>query len=122
MYNIITFGLGHNHGGTGFFITYHYNSNIGNKNYFNALEREDAISYGKQVALNRGDTESVERMGIKNIEVKMPEMVRRSPQQEHGEGDPFINSINAITEGATSAMEAGILSMALLSSELSEED
>lgn len=121
MYNITTFGLGHNHGGTGFFIDYQYNSNISNKNYFNALEREKAIAYGKQVALNRGDTESVERMGIKNIEVKIPEMVKRNPQQEHGEGDPFINSINAITEGTTSAMEAGILSMALLSSELSKD-
>lgn len=121
MYNVTTFGLGHNHGGTGFFISYHYNGNISNKNYFNALERKEAIAYGKQVALNRGDTESVERMGIKNIEVKIPEMVKRNPQQEHGEGDPFINSINAITEGATSAMEAGILSMALLSSELSKD-
>lgn len=121
MYNITTFGLGHNHGGTGFFISYHYNDNISNKNYFNALQREEVISYGKQVALNRGDTESVERMGIKNIEVKIPEIVKRNPQQEHGEGDPFINSINAITEGTTSVMEAGILSMALLSSELSKD-
>lgn len=122
MYNINTFGLGHNHGGTGFFISYNYNNNINNKNYFNALQREEAISYGKQIALNRGDTDSVDRIGVENIEVKIPEMVKRNPQQEHGEGDSFINSINAITEGATSAMEAGILSMALLSSELSKED
>ena len=76
MYNITTFGLGHNHGGTGFFINYYYNGNISNKNYFNALEREKAIAYGKQIALNRGDTNSVEGMGEHDIiEVLMPESV-----------------------------------------------
>lgn len=37
MYVINTFGLGHNHGGTGFFIEYNFNKNISSKNYFNAL-------------------------------------------------------------------------------------
>lgn len=123
MYNINTFGLGHNHGGTGFFIQYHYNSNINNKNYFNALEREKAITYGKQVALNRGDTDSVDRIGEHDIiEVLIPEMVKKNPQQEHGEGDPFINSINAITEIASNATEAGLLSMAMLLADLNKED
>ena len=121
MYNITTFGLGHNHGGTGFFISYNYNSNISNKNYFNALERENAIAYGKQTALNRGDTESVDRIGIKNIEVKLPKMVKRKPQKEHGEGDPFINSINDITENSSSAFESGLMTMALTASELNKK-
>lgn len=120
MYNINTFGLGHNHGGTGFFISYHYNPNISNKNYFNALQREEAISYGKQVALNRGDTKSLEGIGVENIEVKMPEMVKRNPLLEHGEGDSFINKINAITEGSSSQLEAGLLSMAVLASEMEQ--
>lgn len=77
MYNVTIFGLGHNHGGTGFFIEYHYNPNISSKNYFNALEREKAITYGKQIALNRGDTDSIEGMGEHDIiEVLMPEMVK----------------------------------------------
>lgn len=63
MYVINTFGLGHNHGGTGFFIEYNYNPNISKNNYFNALEREEAIAYGKKVAANRGDTDSIEGMG-----------------------------------------------------------
>lgn len=87
MYRIMTFGLGHNHGGTGFFINY-CNPKFINENYFNALEREKAIAYGKQVALNRGDTHSAEGMGEHDIiEVLMPEMVTRNPQEDHREED-----------------------------------
>lgn len=85
MYTITTFGLGHNHGGTGFFIQYNYSPNIRNDNYFNALEREDAISYGKRIALERGDTKSIEGMGNDDIiEVLLPEMVTRNPKKEYG--------------------------------------
>lgn len=112
MYQISTFGLGHNHGGTGFFITYSYNSNIRSKNYFNALKREEAIAYGKQIALNRGDTDSVERMGEYDIiEVLMPEMVKRNPEQEHGDGDPFINSLESMIEKTESSAEAACFAM-----------
>lgn len=114
MYLINTFGLGHNHGGTGFFIEYHYNSNINNKNYFNALERENAIAYGKQVALNRGDTNSVYGMGERDIiEVLMPEMVKRNPQKEHGNGDDFLNSLENMIENTDSSAEAGLLAVAM---------
>ena len=114
MYVINTFGLGHNHGGTGFFVEYFYNSNISNKNYFNALERDKAIAYGKQVALNRGDTKSVDGMGEHDIiEVLMPEMVKRKPQKEHGNGDEFLNSIEEIISGTDSTLEAGLLTMAM---------
>lgn len=115
MYNIITFGLGHNHGGTGFFIQYFYNSNIGKNNYFNALERKQAIEYGKKVASNRGDTDSIEGMGDRDIiEVLMPEMVKRNPQKEHGDGDSFINSLKSMIEGTDSVCEAGLLAMAAM--------
>ena len=114
MYVIRTFGLGHNHGGTGFFVEYFYNSNISNKNYFNALERDKAIAYGKQVALNRGDTKSVDGMGEHDIiEVLMPEMVKRNPQKEHGEGDPFINSLENMINVTDSSTEAGLLAIAM---------
>ncbi|MBD5534549.1 MAG: hypothetical protein HDQ99_02595 [Lachnospiraceae bacterium] len=114
MYNITTFGLGYNHGGTGFFIQYHYNENISNKNYFNALEREKAIAYGKKVAASRGDTKSVDGMGNHDIiEVLMPEMVRRNPQKEHEEGDAFLNSLENMISGTDSSMEAGLLTVTM---------
>lgn len=71
-YYVTTFGCGKNHGGTGFFIGY------GESDYgFSALEREKAVAYGKKVALDRGDTESVIGIGeYENIEVVMPEMVK----------------------------------------------
>lgn len=114
MYMINTFGLGHNHGGTGFFIEYRYNSNISKNNYFNALEREQAIAYGKKVAVNRGDTNSIEGMGEHDIiEVLMPEMVTRNPQKEHGEGDSFLNSLENMISSTDSSTEAGLLAVAM---------
>lgn len=114
MYVINTFGLGHNHGGTGFFIKYHYNENISKDNYFNALEREQAIAYGKKIAANRGDTNSVEGMGECDIiEVLMPEMVKRDPKKEHGDGNRFINSLEEMIIGTDNSMEAGLLAIAM---------
>ena len=114
MYVINTFGLGHNHGGTGFFIEYFYNENISRNNYFNALEREQAIAYGKKVAANRGDTNSIDGMGEHDIiEVLMPEMVTRNPKKEHGEGDSFINSLENMINGTDSSAEAGLLAVAM---------
>ena len=111
-YLVCTFGLGHNHGGTGFFIEYHYNPNIPARNYFTALQREKAIEYGKKVAWNRGDTKSVDGFGENDyIEVLMPEMVKLNPLKEHGEGDAFLNQLETITDHSESALEAGLLVM-----------
>lgn len=122
MYNVTTFGLGHNHGGTGFFIQYDYNPNISNKNYFNALEREKAIAYGKQVALNRGDTNSIDGMGERDIiEVLMPEMVTRNPQREHGEGDSFMNLIEDVISNSDSSAEAGLLAACICANEINKK-
>lgn len=119
MYVINTFGLGHNHGGTGFFIEYYYNDNIPSRNYFNALEREEAIAYGKNVAANRGDTDSIDGMGDHDIiEVIMPEMVRRNPRQEHGAGDDFLNSIENMIQQTDNMSEAGILAVAMTMCEI----
>lgn len=113
-YVINTFGLGHNHGGTGFFIEYGYNSNISNKNYFNALQRNEAIAYGKSVAIGRGDTESVDGIGkYDNIEVIMPEMVKLNPKKDHGEGNAFFNNIEDIIQNSSDVNEAALLSMTL---------
>lgn len=123
MYEIVTFGLGHNHGGTGFFIKYDYNSNICKNNYFNALEREKAVAYGKQVALNRGDTYSVKDMGDgKIIEVLMPELVKRNPQKDHGDGDSFMNSLENMICSTDSSLEAGMLAMCMCASEINTDN
>lgn len=113
-YVINTFGFGHNHGGTGFFIEYGYNSNISNKNYFNALQRDEAIAYGKSIATRRGDTEFVERIGkYRNIEVIMPEMVKVNPNKQHGKGNKFLNDVEEIVNGSSDVFTAGVLCMAL---------
>lgn len=113
-YVINTFGLGHNHGGTGFFIKYNYNPNIPNTNYFNALQRDEAIAYGKSVALGRGDTESVDRLGkYDNIEVIMPEMVKVNPNKQHGKGNEFMNMMENVISNSSSKNEAGLLCLAL---------
>ena len=72
MYHILTFGLGHNHGGTGFFIDEHYNPNCSAENYFNALQYEEARKYFNETAMGRGDTESVDNNAEDYIEVLMP--------------------------------------------------
>lgn len=75
------------------FIEYSYNTNIHNTNYFNALQREAAILYGKSVAAGRGDTESVDGIvEYDNIEVCMPEMVKVNPIVQH-KWDEFMNTL-----------------------------
>lgn len=121
MYNIQTFGLGHNHGGTSMFVQNWYNSNIPNTSYFPANKREEAIAYGKRIAKGRGDTESIRTIGkYCNIEIFIPELVTRNPMDEHGEGDSFINSLNKITQNAGSHFEAGLLAIALTAKELNK--
>lgn len=115
MYVVNTFGLGHNHGGTGFFIEYHYNPNIPNINYFNALQRKEAIEYGKKVAAGRGDTDSIPGLGDHEIiEVLMPEMVKRNPQKDHGGGNPFLNDVERLITATDSAAEAELALIAMM--------
>lgn len=109
-YVVVTFGLGHNHGGTGLFVDTYYNPNISNKNYFSALNGKAAVEYANQVAARRGDTEDVGKFE-EMIEVLMPECVKIKPMKQHGSGNKIINTLNAITEKADSAMEAGLLVM-----------
>ena len=91
-YVIITFGLGHNHGGTGLFVNTWYNDNISKDRYFNAL------SVGRFREM---------------IKVHLPETVKCNPKEEHGEGDAFLNMLDSVTQNSGSAAEAGLLTMAL---------
>lgn len=115
MYNINTFGLGHNHGGIGtsFGITNHYNSNIRKDWYFNALHGAECRKKALEIAKQRGDTDSfsyIRRQPM--IQVLMPEMVRRDPKKDHGDGDSFLNAMEDVISGSSSATEAGLLVMA----------
>ena len=113
-YCINTFGIGFNNGGTGFFVENHYNRNISKNNYFNALERDKAIKYGRSIALGRGDTKSVDFIGERcDIEVFIPEAVKCNPQKEHSEGCSFINEAESMITNAGSVIEAGLGVMAL---------
>lgn len=107
MYLVMTFGLGHNHGGTSGFIEHFYNNNISKDNYFNAKDREKAVAYGKEVAQQRGDTKYID--GIfkdRFIDVKIPEAFKADPQKEHGNGDPFLNALESIINNSDTQSEA----------------
>lgn len=119
MYVIHTFGLGHNHGGTSYSITNHYNSNIGKDRYFNALQAKEGMKEALRIAKGRGDTDYLKYIrNFTKIQVLMPEMVKRNPKAEHGDGDPFMNQLEALTSGSSSAMEAGLLVMAFTGAEI----
>ncbi len=116
-YVVNTFGLGHNHGGTGLFVEEFYNSNISNTNYFSALDGDAAVAHANKVAARRGDTNDIGHFE-KMIDVLIPEAVSLRPIQEHGDGDPFINKINAVTELAPDSSTAGILAMMVAAKEI----
>ena len=119
MYMVNTFGLGHNHGGTSMFIESFYNPNISSDNYFNALQRDEAIAYGKSIAARRGDTESIDSIGkYIDIEVIMPEMVKANPKKEHGKGNPFLNDMEEVISGSPDSFTAGMLCMAITAMEM----
>lgn len=47
------------------------------------------------------------------IEVLMPEIVKRNPQKEQGEGNNFINSLENVISSTDSSTEAGLLAVAM---------
>jgi hypothetical protein len=60
LYTYTTFGLGCNHGGTGFFISYGRRCNSSSKIYWKAEQRDQAIKAAIKAATDRGDTESIQ--------------------------------------------------------------
>lgn len=111
-YVINTFGLGHNHGGTGMFCEYHYNPNIRKDNYFSALQGEQAVAHANKVAAGRGDTKDVGKFKPFII-CYMPELVKVKPNKQHGNGDSYLNALEDIITGSDSATEAALLCMAM---------
>ena len=112
MYGIFTFGLGHNHASTALFIEMYYNANVPSSRYFAANQREEAIAKAKEIALNRGDTNSIERIeNAPMIVVHDNKFVKKNPQSWNLAGDDFSNLLENIAENAGSSAEAGILAM-----------
>lgn len=74
-YEVCTFGLGSNHGGTAIMATFGDNANIAPQSYFRADDFKGAREYATRVALQRGDNESVARFRAL-IEVLDPGAVR----------------------------------------------
>ncbi|MGV8846493.1 MAG: hypothetical protein ACOH1Y_09230 [Propionicimonas sp.] len=111
-YEIHTLGLGHNHSSSGLGVANHYNGNIGRSRYFRADQHQEAKAEAVRVALARGDTLSVPRIEKEPaIKVLIPISVRCRPEVEAGEGDPFLNRLYVISEGAGSVLEAGVLTV-----------
>ena len=111
-YVINTFGLGHNHGGTGMFCEYYYNPNIRKDNYFSALQGEQAVAYANKVASERGDTKDVGKFKSFII-CHMPELVKVKPNKQHGNGNKYLNSCEEVICSTDSALEAGLMIMAM---------
>lgn len=113
-YCVCTFGLGHNHGGTGLFVDYHYNDNLSKDSYFNANEGDLAVKYANFVAHRRGDTKDVGKFKPL-IEVHMPELVKLNPKKEHGAGNAILNEMENLITGSSDSVEAGLLCMLVAS-------
>lgn len=121
-YVIATFGLGHNHASTALMIENSYNDNIRGDYYFSALEREKAVERCVEVALARGDTESVDHISDSwEIEVFIPEAVRCNPAAEAGPGNDFLNRLDTLVELSSTPTEAALLAMLSVGTEIKKE-
>lgn len=74
-----------------------YNRNIGPDMYYTALQREEAIAAAKAIALDRGH-EEISGMDC-DIEVLLPDMVRRCPEREYA--NKFLIRHEAHSEAAS---------------------
>lgn len=78
-YSVTTFGLGRNHGGTGFFVSW-ANPISKKERGWSAIDPQAAIEGAVKVALNRGDTKSenyIRRSGNGSIKVLLPSAITR---------------------------------------------
>lgn len=106
-YCIYTFGLGHNHGSTHFTVTHSFNPNIHQSRYFNALEYEDAVKTAKEIALKRGDTESIDRIDkYAFIDVVDKNYVKCNPQKKHKCKNNIIQTFEEVIESSSSKEDA----------------
>ena len=96
-YHAVTFGLGRNHGGTGFFVRYlPSKGHVRNGNLYPsscpANEREDAIRTALLIAYRRGDDQSYDHLlrgGNGDIEVLIPEACKYAFPREYNKTYPM---------------------------------
>lgn len=76
VYRIMTFGMGHNHGGTSVAPYIPWNGeDLDQSGYVSALEYDEAVEAAVKVAIHRGDDKSVDRLrDCSRIEVLIPEV------------------------------------------------
>lgn len=123
-YCIYTFGLGNNHGGIGtsLDIENQFNPNIGKDRYFDALHYKEAKAEAMRIAKGRGDTKSFKYIRTaEEIKVLIPEAVTVNTE-DAGEGNPFINKLNAITEVGSDTLTTGLLAIAMTGAELEKSE
>lgn len=116
-YVINTFGLGHNHGGTGLFVEYGYNTNIRKENYFSALDGDAAVAYANKIAARRGDTNDIGKFH-KMIVVYRPDLVKVNPKRQHGDGNPLLNTMEGIISETKDPVLSGLLCIAAAKAEI----
>lgn len=85
-YSVTCFGLGGNHGGTGFFVGWADYRDRKSVWGMVASDKDAAINRAVEIALNRGDTESVDyirRSGNGSIEVILPQAIKRRYSKDY---------------------------------------
>lgn len=113
-YVVMTFGLGRNHGGTALMLDSHYNSNISKDRYFSALHYKEARAEATATAKARGDTDNLPiKPNHGKIQVLIPAAIKCVPEEQAGEGDPFINQVEKLVVAFKNPAIAGIAAMGL---------
>jgi hypothetical protein len=121
-YVVQTFGLGNNHGGTAVFADSSYNSNVPHHRYFSLLDRDKALALATEIANKRGDDKSLPMKvnGDPEFEILLPESIQVRPADQHGNGDPFLNKLDGITEACGGSPVGGLMAAVLVASEAAD--
>jgi len=116
-YVVMTFGLGCNHGGTGLLSHTSYNPNIRHTRYFRLDDRDNAVAEAARIAEARGDTDALPMQADSEFDILIPEAIRINPTKEHGDGDPFLNRLDALTT-MKHPLIVGLCTLALVDHEM----
>lgn len=79
-YQVVTYGLGNNHGNTALVLDSTFNPKLKGDSFFRVDELREAIEYGTFVARRRGDSNSLPIEGRLLIEILMPDAVQLTPR------------------------------------------
>lgn len=110
-YCIYTFGLGHNHGGTSLSVDYHFNENISPERYFDALHYDAAVRMASDIAMSRGDTDSLNSFrNADYIDVVDKQYVTCNPSA-HKNSNTVLMNMESIIENCSSVEEAAFAVM-----------